>query len=130
MMESPPPEGRAGIHIEELDSLDNTFPARETQGDDDFIVDEADVPHPIFDSPAWHQMAAMCHRRARPLTKAERRRAAAIPSFDDPEFEAKLHTDAAPLAERVRLFVRLWRSFDPGIRAEFLEDIGISKRAG
>ena len=91
------------------------------------LIDDDDAQHAVFDSVAWQQVAAMSHKRARPLTAAEQRRASTIPEFDDPDFMAKLHTDAAPMNDRVRLFVRLWQSFDPALRAEFLREIGVRR---
>lgn len=91
------------------------------------VIDEEDAPHSLFNSAAWQQIAATGHRRARPLTAAERRRADAIPDFDDPDFMAKMHTDAAPLRDRAALFIRLWNSFDPDLRAEFLSDVGAGR---
>lgn len=42
------------------------------------------------------------------------------PDFDDPDFLAKLHTDSAPLPDRKRLFIRLWKGFESVDRKAFL----------
>ncbi len=44
-----------------------------------------------------------------------------IPDFDDPDFFVKLHTDCAPLADRKKLFVRLWNAFELEDKKAFLK---------
>ena len=46
-----------------------------------------------------------------------------FPHFDDPDFLTKLHTDSAPLADRKRLFVRLWNGFELEDRRAFLSRV-------
>lgn len=46
-----------------------------------------------------------------------------LPHFDDPDFLTKLHTDSAPLADRKRLFVRLWDGFELEDKRAFLSRI-------
>lgn len=43
-----------------------------------------------------------------------------LPDFDDPDFLTKLHTDGAPLADRKRLFIRLWNGFKTEEKRAFL----------
>jgi hypothetical protein len=58
--------------------------------------------------------------RPPPLTTEERRRLADIPDFDDPDFEAKLGTATATIAQNKRALVRVWNALSDEDRRVFL----------
>ncbi len=46
-----------------------------------------------------------------------------FPDFDDPDFEAKLFTETAPIDIRKRLLVRVWNTFTDEDRLSFLRRV-------
>jgi hypothetical protein len=46
-----------------------------------------------------------------------------LPDFDDPDWDVKVHTDSAPLGDRKKLFVRLWKGFCEKDQKAFLSRI-------
>lgn len=82
------------------------------------MMDEALVTREAFGGGALFAQVAEEYRRNRPTNRGDDE--CELPDFDDPDFLSKLHTESAPLADRKRLFVRLWGDFDIADKRAFL----------
>lgn len=83
------------------------------------LMDEASVTRETFGGGALFAQVAEEYRRNR-LAHGGIEDDCDLPDFDDPDFLSKLHTESAPLADRKRLFVRLWGGFDLADKRAFL----------
>ncbi len=70
----------------------------------------------------WAEVASD-YRRRNPITPLSAEEARKAPELDDPHFEAKLHTAAAPLEMRKALVVELWNSLGIEDRLRFLRRV-------
>lgn len=73
-----------------------------------------------YSLPSYFAEEAREYRRRNPV-RADL--ASDIPDFDDPLFEAKLHTASAPLNQRKALLVELWNSLGENDRLAFLRRV-------